>query len=56
LQKDVSEKNFKFVENFIDLKKHNYIKKDKPTDCFWAKKDLPSKVYNNFIETRVNTE
>ena len=42
--------------NFINLKKHDYIRKDKPTDCFWAKKDLPSKVYNNFIDARVNTE
>jgi hypothetical protein len=44
------------VGNFINLKKHDYIKKDKPTDGFWVKKDLPSKVYNNFIDSRVNTE
>jgi hypothetical protein len=42
----------------VNLKKSDYVRKDKPIDCFpvWIKKDIPSKVFNNFLGTGGNKE
>jgi hypothetical protein len=42
----------------VNLKKNDYARKDKPSDYLpvWIKKDIPSKVYNNFLGPSANKE